>query len=388
MVVSKDTTIIDGAGDPEEIEAASSRSRPRSRPPTATSTRKLRERLAKLAGGVAVVKVGAATETEMKERKHRVETLQATRAALEEGIVPGGGVVLINSIGALDELTLDGDEATEANIGTPRPRGAAAPAGRERRPGGGPVVVGEVKAKKAGIGNLDVETGQYVDLVEADIIDPYASRRQAWKPSIAKNIITTEAVVATKPEENAHKCQAAHGRHGRHIGMDMWDVGPGRPRQHPRGRQAFVVPPATRIGRHLQDPPQRAKAPVEVLLDAARDERLGQAHGPAQPAGDREVHGRAAAARPAGRRASSGRVGDRSRSSSARAARARSPPGVDEPPPHRAQRRADGAPDADRLGRGQLLALHAVVPLRPVARVGDVGEDLLRVARRRSARSW
>ncbi len=151
-----------------------------------------------------MVKVGAATETEMKERKHRVEdALQATRAALEEGIVPGGGVVLINSIGALNELTLEGDEATGANIvrrALEEPlRQLAENAGLE-----GSVVVGEVKAKKAGIG-LNVDTGEYVDLVKAGIIDPAMVTRSALQnaSSIAKNIITTEAVVADKPEENA-----------------------------------------------------------------------------------------------------------------------------------------------------------------------------------------
>jgi chaperonin GroEL len=151
-----------------------------------------------------VVKVGAATETEMKERKHRVEdALQATRAALEEGIVPGGGVVLINSIGTLADLGLSGDEATGAAIvrrALEEPlRQLAENAGLE-----GSVVVGEVKQKKPGIG-LDVETGQYVDLVKAGIIDPAMVTRSALQnaASIAKNIITTEAVVADKPEEPA-----------------------------------------------------------------------------------------------------------------------------------------------------------------------------------------
>jgi chaperonin GroEL len=221
VVVSKDTTtIIDGAGEPEEIRGRIKQIKAEVETTDSDFDReKLQERLAKLAGGVAVVKVGAATETEMKERKHRVEdALQATRAALEEGIVPGGGVVLINSIGALDELTLDGDEATGANIvrrALEEPlRQLAENAGLE-----GSVVVGEVKAKKAGIG-LDVETGQYVDLVRAGIIDPAMVTRSALQnaSSIAKNIITTEAVVADKPEENAGP-GGMGGMGG--MGMDM-----------------------------------------------------------------------------------------------------------------------------------------------------------------------
>jgi chaperonin GroEL len=138
----------------------------------------------------------------MKERKHRVEdALQATRAALEEGVVPGGGVVLVNSIKALDGLSLEGDEQTGANIvrrALEEPlRQLAENAGLE-----GSVVVGEVKSKKPGIG-LNVDTGEYVDLVKAGIIDPAMVTRSALQnaASIAKNIITTECVVADKPEE-------------------------------------------------------------------------------------------------------------------------------------------------------------------------------------------
>src|SRR4051812_22941471 len=205
VVVAKDTTtIIDGAGDPEQIKGRIKQIKSEIETTDSDFDReKLQERLAKLAGGVAVVKVGAATETEMKEKKHRVEdALQATRAALEEGIVPGGGVVLINSIGVLDELALTGDEATGANIvrrALEEPlRQLAENAGLE-----GSVVVGAVKAKKAGIG-LDVEGGEYVDLVKAGIIDPAMVTRSALQnaSSIAKNIITTEAVVADKPEES------------------------------------------------------------------------------------------------------------------------------------------------------------------------------------------
>ncbi len=222
VVVSKDaTTIIDGAGDSDEIKGRIKQIKAEIETTDSDFDReKLQERLAKLAGGVAVVKVGAATETEMKERKHRVEdALQATRAALEEGIVPGGGVVLINSIGALNALTLEGDEATGANIvrrALEEPlRQLAENAGLE-----GSVVVGEVKAKKAGVG-LNVDTGEYVDLVKAGIIDPAMVTRSALQnaSSIAKNIITTEAVVADKPEEPGSAGGGMGGMGG--MGMDM-----------------------------------------------------------------------------------------------------------------------------------------------------------------------
>ena len=205
VVISKDaTTIIDGAGDPEEIKGRIKQIKAEIETTDSDFDReKLQERLAKLAGGVAVVKVGAATETEMKERKHRVEdALQATSAALEEGIVPGGGVVLINSIKVLDGLKLTGDEATGASIvrrALEEPlRQLAENAGLE-----GSVVVGAVKDKKPGIG-LNVDTGEYVDLVKEGIIDPAMVTRSALQnaASIAKNIITTECVVADKPEES------------------------------------------------------------------------------------------------------------------------------------------------------------------------------------------
>ncbi len=203
VVVTKDTTtIIDGAGDSDEIKGRIKQIKAEIETTDSDFDReKLQERLAKLAGGVAVVKVGAATETEMKEKKHRVEdALQATRAALEEGVVPGGGVVLVNSIKGLDALSLSGDEATGAAIvrrALEEPlRQLAENAGLE-----GSVVVGEVKSKKAGIG-LNVDTGEYVDLVKAGIIDPAMVTRSALQnaASIAKNIITTECVVADAPE--------------------------------------------------------------------------------------------------------------------------------------------------------------------------------------------
>ncbi len=163
---------------------------------------KLQERLAKLAGGVAVVKVGAATETEMKEKKHRVEdALQATRAALEEGIVPGGGVALLNSEEAIDSKELDADEATGAEIirrSLSEPiRQIAENSGLE-----GSVVVEKIRGLKAGEG-LDAATGEYGDLIKAGVIDPTMVTRSALQnaASIAKNILTTEAIVAEPPEK-------------------------------------------------------------------------------------------------------------------------------------------------------------------------------------------
>jgi chaperonin GroEL len=205
VVVAKETTtIIDGAGDAGAIQGRIKQIRAEIETTDSDFDReKLQERLAKLAGGVAVVKVGAATETEMKEKKHRVEdALQATRAALEEGIIAGGGVALVNAISALDGLDLQGDEATGANIvrrALEEPlRQLADNAGLE-----GSVVVGKVRELPAGQG-LNVDTGEYVDLVGAGIIDPAMVTRSALQnaASIAKNIITTEALVVDKPEKD------------------------------------------------------------------------------------------------------------------------------------------------------------------------------------------
>jgi len=214
IVVGKDyTTIIDGAGDPEEIKARIATVKTEIDNSDSDYDReKLQERLAKLAGGVAVVKVGAATETEMKEKKHRVEdALQATRAALEEGIVPGGGVALINVLPALDKLELEGEEATGAAIvrrALEEPlRQLADNAGLE-----GSVVVGKVKDLKKGMG-LDVDSGEYVDLVKSGIIDPAMVTRSALQnaASIAKNIITTEALVVDQPGDDPMAAAAAMG---------------------------------------------------------------------------------------------------------------------------------------------------------------------------------
>ena len=204
VVIDKDsTTIIDGAGDGEGIKSRIKQLKAEVENTDSDFDReKLQERLAKLAGGVAVVKVGAATETEMKEKKHRVEdALQATRAALEEGIVPGGGVALINAIDSIKLDELEGDEKTGAQIirrALEEPlRQLATNAGLE-----GSVVVNQVRGAKKGQG-LNVDTGEVEDLVKAGIIDPTMVTRSALQnaASIAKNILTTEAIVAEAPEK-------------------------------------------------------------------------------------------------------------------------------------------------------------------------------------------
>ncbi len=195
VVVGKDsTTIVDGAGDAEAIKGRISQIKSEVENTDSDFDReKLQERLAKLSGGVAVVKVGAATETEMKEKKHRVEdALQATRAALEEGIVPGGGATLLRSADAIDDSTFeDAEEAIGARIikrALEEPlRQIAFNAGLE-----GSVVVNEVRAAAEGFG-LNAATGEVVDLVAAGVIDPAMVTRSALQnaASIAKNILTT-----------------------------------------------------------------------------------------------------------------------------------------------------------------------------------------------------
>src|SRR5579864_4056257 len=207
VVVAKDTTtIVDGAGESDGIKGRINQIKTEIENTDSDFDReKLQERLAKLSGGVAVVKDGATTETEMKEKKHRVEdALQATRAALEEGIVPGGGVALLNAADAVKEKanSLEGDEKTGANIilrALEEPlRQLATNAGLE-----GSVVINSVRSAKPGEG-LNVDTGEIQDLVKAGIIDPTMVTRSALQnaASIAKNILTTEAIVAEAPEKD------------------------------------------------------------------------------------------------------------------------------------------------------------------------------------------
>jgi chaperonin GroEL len=206
VVVAKDTTtIVDGNGDGEAIKGRINQIKTEVENTDSDFDReKLQERLAKLSGGVAVVKVGAATETEMKEKKHRVEdALQATRAALEEGIVPGGGVALLTSQDAIQSDALsDPDERTGAAIvrrALEEPlRQIADNAGLE-----GSVVVNDVRKADKGQG-LNAANGEMVDLVKEGIIDPAMVTRSALQnaASIAKNILTTEAIVAEVPEKD------------------------------------------------------------------------------------------------------------------------------------------------------------------------------------------
>jgi chaperonin GroEL len=209
VVVDKDsTTIIDGAGEGDAIKGRIKQLKSEIENTDSDFDReKLQERLAKLSGGVAVVKVGAATETEMKETKHRVEdALQAARAALEEGVVPGGGVALLNAADSVKDgllEKLEGDERTGAQIiikSLEEPlRQLATNAGLE-----GSVVVQQVRSAKPGQG-LNVDSGEVTDLVKAGITDPTMVTRSALQnaASIAKNILTTEAIVAEAPEKVA-----------------------------------------------------------------------------------------------------------------------------------------------------------------------------------------
>jgi chaperonin GroEL len=207
VITKEDTTIIDGAGSPDEVKGRVAQIRREIEETDSDWDReKLQERLAKLAGGVAVVRVGAATEIELKEKKHRIEdALSATRAAIEEGIVPGGGTALVRSRAAADKVaaSLEGDEATGAKIVS---RALEAPlwwiannAGLE-----GSVMVREVERETGHIG-LNAATGQFEDLVKAGVIDPAKVTRSALQnaASVAALVLTTEALVADKPEVKA-----------------------------------------------------------------------------------------------------------------------------------------------------------------------------------------
>ena len=205
IVVTKDaTTIVDGAGTPADLAGRVAQIKREIEDTDSDWDReKLQERLAKLAGGVAVVKVGAATEVELKEKKHRIEdALSATRAAIDEGIVAGGGTALVRARLDVDKLvaTLTGDEATGARIvanSLESPlRHIASNAGFE-----GAVMVREVSNAKGTIG-LNAATGELVDLVKAGVIDPAKVTRSALQnaASIAALLLTTEAIVADKPE--------------------------------------------------------------------------------------------------------------------------------------------------------------------------------------------
>jgi chaperonin GroEL len=206
-ITKDETTIVGGKGKKEDIEARiNGIKKELETTDSEYAKEKLQERLAKLAGGVAVIRVGAATETELKEKKHRFEdALNATRAAVEEGIVPGGGVALLRAIGAVEELLkkLDGDEATGAKIVR---RALEEPARQIAENAGyeGSVIVQRIlsETKNLRLG-FNAATGEFVDMVEAGIVDPAKVTRSALQnaASIGALILTTEAVVAEKPEK-------------------------------------------------------------------------------------------------------------------------------------------------------------------------------------------
>src|SRR6266403_605232 len=205
VVVDKDnTTIVEGAGKPSAIEGRIKQIRAQIEETTSDYDKeKLQERLAKLAGGVAVIKVGAATETAMKEKKARVEdALNATRAAVEEGIVPGGGVALLRASEALDGLKLSGDEGTGVSIVR---RALEEPIRRIVENAGleGSVIVEKVKAEKSATRGFDAESLEFVDMIQAGIIDPTKVERVALQnaASVAGLLLTTEALIADLPEE-------------------------------------------------------------------------------------------------------------------------------------------------------------------------------------------
>ncbi len=216
VVTKDDTTIVDGAGDQAEVNGRVNQIKAEIEKSDSDWDReKLQERLAKLAGGVCVVKVGAATEVELKEKKHRIEdAVSATRAAIEEGIIPGGGSALVHAVSALQEgLGLAGDEAFGARVvakAVDEPLRWIAENGGEN----GYVVV--AKVREAGVGNgYNAATGEYGDLLAQGILDPVKVTRSALlnATSIAAMLLTTETLVVEKPEEEDESAAAGHG-HG------------------------------------------------------------------------------------------------------------------------------------------------------------------------------
>ncbi|MDC3418602.1 chaperonin GroEL [Aquibacillus salsiterrae] len=205
VVTKENTTIVEGAGDPEKISARVQQIRTQSEETTSDFDKeKLQERLAKLSGGVAVIKVGAATETELKERKLRIEdALNSTRAAVQEGIVSGGGTALVNVYNKVAALNLEGDEATGANIVL---RALEAPVRQIAHNAGleGSIIVERLKNEEVGVG-FNAASGEWVNMIEAGIVDPTKVTRSALQnaASVAAMFLTTEAVVADIPEEDA-----------------------------------------------------------------------------------------------------------------------------------------------------------------------------------------
>jgi chaperonin GroEL len=215
----ENTTIVEGSGKQADIQGRVSQIRRQIEETTSDYDReKLQERLAKLAGGVAVIHVGAATETEMKEKKARVEdALHATRAAVEEGIVPGGGVALIRAQKVIEKLDLHGDEKIGAAIVS---RAIEAPLRQLADNAGleGALIVSEAKRRKGAEG-LNIATGEWIDLVKAGVVDPTKVTRSALQhaASISGLLLTTEAIVTELPEKKAAPAGDPHHGHG---GMD------------------------------------------------------------------------------------------------------------------------------------------------------------------------
>ena len=238
ITIDKDnTTIVEGYGKASDIEGRVKMIRSQVEESTSDYDKeKLQERLAKLVGGVAVINVGASTETEMKEKKARVEdALNATRAAVEEGIVPGGGVALLRCVAALDDMKLEGDQAVGVQIvkrALEEPiRQIVINAGVE-----GAVIVMEVKKNKKVAFGFNAATEEYMDMIEAGIIDPTKITRTALQnaASIAGLMITTECVIADKPEDDKKMGggmpggMGRHGRHGRRryvLNRQAWRAG-------------------------------------------------------------------------------------------------------------------------------------------------------------------
>jgi chaperonin GroEL len=223
VIKKEECIIVDGAGGEEDVKARIANiKRQLDETDSEYDKEKLQERMAKLSGGVAIIQVGAATETELKERKHRIEdALAATQAAVEEGIVPGGGVAMLNIISAIEKIEVEGDELTGVNLvkkALEEPlRQIANNAGVE-----GSVVVEKVKEAERGIG-YNALTGVYEDMVKVGIIDPAKVTRSALQnaASIAYMVLTTEAVVSEIPNEDEMKAMAGMGGMGGGGGMGM-----------------------------------------------------------------------------------------------------------------------------------------------------------------------
>jgi chaperonin GroEL len=220
VATKDDTTIVDGEGSPEQVKARMSQIKAQIEETTSDYDReKLQERLAKLAGGVAVIKVGAATEVELKEKKHRIEdALSTTRAAVEEGLVAGGGTTLLQAIPSLDALKLEGDEQVGVDIVR---KALEAPARQIADNAGAPgeVIVSKVAALPAGEG-YDALKGEYGDLFSRGIVDAAKVTRSALQnaASIAAMVLTTETLVTDIPEKEKGGAGAGHDHGG---GMDF-----------------------------------------------------------------------------------------------------------------------------------------------------------------------